>query len=419
MTRFPESPFGTVPAYLLLYMARVVREPPTVGIVTPTLNAARFLGTAVDSVLAQTYPHIDYVVMDGGSTDGTAELLAGYGDRVRWISAPDAGQADAIERGWRLVRGDVVAFLNADDAYLPDAVAAAVEALERGVGLAYGEGELVDEEGRPVGRYPTADPTEETLARECPICQPTAFVSREALERAGGLDKRLHFAFDYDLWIRLSRVARARRLRRQLAVVRMRRDNKTLGSRASAYRESLGVAKRHFGYAPLSWIEPYAMNLADGSDGFFVPHRRTRASYVAALALGLRHNPRQARRFWREWAFAAGLRADFTGRWEDGWISRLHVSEHELPAGAGRLRIAGRHHAYLEGPLRLRVRLGGIALARIEVAERGPFELAAPVPDELRGRTVRLTLESEDTWAPRENGDHRRLACLIDAIEFD
>ena len=89
-------------------MARVVREPPTVGIVTPTLNAARFLGTAVDSVLAQTYPRIDYVVMDGGSTDGTAELLAGYGDRVRWISAPDAGQADAIERGWRLVRGDVV-----------------------------------------------------------------------------------------------------------------------------------------------------------------------------------------------------------------------------------------------------------------------------------------------------------------------
>src|SRR2546430_4319231 len=103
-------------------MARVLREPPTVGIVPPPLNAARFLGTAIDSVLAQTYPHIDYLVMDGGSTDGTRDLLEGYGDRIRWISAHDAGQADAVNRGWKLVRGDVVAFLNADDAYLPDSV---------------------------------------------------------------------------------------------------------------------------------------------------------------------------------------------------------------------------------------------------------------------------------------------------------
>src|SRR2546430_11396517 len=193
-------------------MARVLREPPTVGIVPPPLNAARFLGTAIESVLAQTYPHVDYLVMDGGSTDGTGELLAGYGDRVRWIRAPDAGQADAINGGWRLVRGEVVAFLNADDAYLPDSVAAAVEALESGVGLVYGEGELVDEEGAPVGRYPTAEATEESLAGQCPICQPTAFVSRSGLERTGMLDGRLDFAFDYDLWIRLCRVVQARRL---------------------------------------------------------------------------------------------------------------------------------------------------------------------------------------------------------------
>src|SRR5256885_1198040 len=123
------------------------------------------------------------------------------------------------------------------------------------------------------GSCPPAEATEESLAGQCPICQPTAFVSRSGLERTGMLDGRLDFAFDYDLWIRLCRVVQARRLRRQLAVVRMRRDNKTLGNRASAYRESLGVTKRHFGYAPLSWVEPYAMNRVDGSDGFFVPHR--------------------------------------------------------------------------------------------------------------------------------------------------
>jgi len=399
-------------------MARVVREPPTVGVVTPTLNMARFLGSAVESVLAQDYPLVDYLVMDGGSSDGTRDLLAGYGDRVRWISAPDAGQADAVNRGWRLVDGELVAYLNADDAYLPGAISAAVQAMADN-GLVYGEGELVDETGASLGRYPTADPTAESLSGQCPICQPAAFVRRGAIERAGGLDRRLEFAFDYDLWIRLCRIVPARRLRRALAVVGMRRDTKTLGSRGGAYREALDVAKRHFGYVPLSWIEPYAMNLVDGSDGFFVPHRRSRESYALALALGLRHNPRQGRRFWREWAFAAGLSADFTGRWEDGWISRLHVSEHAVPSDATRLRVAGRHHAYLDGALRLRARVGGAPLGRLEVAERGPFELVAPLPASVRGRTVRLTLEAEDTWVPREDGDHRRLGCLIDAIDFD
>jgi glycosyltransferase involved in cell wall biosynthesis len=399
-------------------MAPVVSEPPTVGVVTPALNSARFLRGAVDSVLAQDYPHVDYLVMDGGSRDGTRELLAGYGERVRWMSAPDAGQADAVSRGWGLVRGEIVAYLNADDAYKPGAIAAAVEGIG-GHGLVYGEGELVDEAGAPLGRYPTTEPTEEALAGQCPICQPTAFVRRDALERTGGLDRRLHFAFDYDLWIRLCRSTRARRLARAMAVVGMRRDNKTLGSRGSAYREAVSVAKRHFGYVPLSWIEPYAMNLADGSDGFFVPHRRSRESYALALAMGLRHNPRQARRFWREWAFAAGMRPDFTGRWEDGWISRLHVSDHPVPEAATRLRVAGRHHAYLEGPLRLRARVGGLPVARLELAERGPFELTAPLPEAARGHTVRLTLEAEETWIPREGGDRRRLGCLIDAIEFD
>jgi glycosyltransferase involved in cell wall biosynthesis len=355
--------------------------------------------------------------MDGRSRDGTRELLAGYGQRVRWVSAPDAGQADAVSRGWRLVDGDLVAFLNADDRYLPGAVSAAVEALA-GHGLVYGEAQLRDERGRRIGSYPSADATRETLARECPICQPAAFVTRDSLRRAGGLDASLHSAFDYDLWIRVCKLAPVRRIPRALAAVGMRRDNKTLGRRADAYREALAVAKRHFGYVPLSWVEPYAMNLVDGSDGFFVPHRRSRESYAATLALGIRHNPRQARRFWREWAFAAGLRPDFTGRWEDGWISRLHVSEHDVPAGASTLRVIGRHHAYLDGPLRLRVRVGGTAVARLEVAERGPFELAAALPEAARGRTARLTLESEETWAPREEGDHRRLACLIDAIEF-
>ena len=99
-----------------------VREFPVVGIVTPAYNAARFLSETIDSVLSQDYPHIDYIVMDGGSNDGTLELLKSYGSRVRYISEPDAGQADAINRGFHRTRGQVFTFLNADDTYLRGAV---------------------------------------------------------------------------------------------------------------------------------------------------------------------------------------------------------------------------------------------------------------------------------------------------------
>jgi glycosyltransferase involved in cell wall biosynthesis len=402
-------------------MTRVLREPPTVGIVTPTLNARRWLRGAIDSVLAQDYPHIDYLVMDGGSTDGTRELLEGFGDRMRWVSARDGGQADAVNRGWARVEGSILAFLNADDAYLPGAVTAAVDAFERDrrPGVVYGEGELVDERDRSLGRYATAGPGLVDFAGACPICQPAAFVARDALERAGGLDARLQFAFDYDLWIRLASRSRLRRIDRPLAMARMRADSKTLGSRRAAYRETIEVAKRRLGYVSLGWLDAYSMHLVEGTDGVFAPHTRSARSLLLALALGLRHNPRQARRFWREWSVAGGLRADYTGRWPDGWISRLYVSEHEVPSRASALRVRGRHEAHLRGPLRLTVHAGGAAPARVELPERGPFELAVPVPARLRGRTVRVTIEADRTWSRRREGDFRRLACLIDAIVLE
>src|SRR5579872_2866095 len=102
-------------------------QSPLVSIVTPCFNAARFIEETIESVLAQDYPLIDYVVIDGGSTDGTIEILRRYEDRLHWHSARDNGQADAVNRGFAQARGDIFAFLNADDTYLPGAIARAVE----------------------------------------------------------------------------------------------------------------------------------------------------------------------------------------------------------------------------------------------------------------------------------------------------
>src|SRR5258706_10017309 len=137
-----------------------VDQQPLVSVITPCLNAARFIERTIDSVLTQDYPHVEYIVMDGGSTDETVAILERYGARVRYSSSPDKGASDAINRGFLESRGSIFAWLNADDIYLPGAITAAVRCL-RSVPeavVAYGEGVWIDESGCELGAYPTVSP---------------------------------------------------------------------------------------------------------------------------------------------------------------------------------------------------------------------------------------------------------------------
>src|SRR3954467_14632031 len=106
-------------------------DAPLVSIVTPSFNQGRFLGRTIDSVLGQDYPHVEYLVVDGGSTDESLAVLRGYGDRVRWLSEPDRGQSDAINKGLAQSRGDIVAYLNSDDVLWPGAIRTVVDHLQR------------------------------------------------------------------------------------------------------------------------------------------------------------------------------------------------------------------------------------------------------------------------------------------------
>jgi glycosyltransferase involved in cell wall biosynthesis len=395
---------------------RVTYEPPEIAVVTPSFQMAGFLGETIESVLAQGWPRLDYLVMDGGSRDGTRELLESYSDRIRWVSEPDGGQADAINRGFARTRGTIFAFLNADDTYRRGALAAAAAGFDANPGAAvvYGDADIVDAAGDIVLPYPTESFDRSRLQHACPLSQPAAFVRRDAWEEAGGLDANLRYALDYDLWIRLSEDHAFARIPETLASSRMHAANKSLGERGGLYRESVEVVRRRFGYVPMSWLEQYGRYLVDRVDQLYENSDPSRRSRAIALALGLRHNrPRDLRRFWHDWQ-ADGL----TDRFGDGWMSKAYTSWHDVPPNGRRLVVAGRHEAYVRRPLVLKVSVAGQALGRVVVYRRGEFERRFELPRELNGQ-CEVRIVSAWTWRPGgARGDNRRLSCRLDRVEF-
>ena len=280
-------------------------EQPLVTIVTPCLNAAPFIARTVESVLNQDYPHIEYIVMDGGSRDGTVETLEAWKDRVEYVSAPDGGAADAINRGFQRSHGTVFGWLNADDTYRPGAIGAAVRSLAAmpEAAVVYGQGIWTDAEDRVLGTYPTVSPyNADHWERECFICQPAAFMTRSAFDSVGMLDPGLQSAFDYDLWIRLSRGNLFVAIQEILAASRMHPGNKSLGQRRQVFEESIRLLRRHFGFVPVSWIYGYLSYLRDGRDQYFQPLHHSALTYLTSLPVGSCYNYKHVWRYWREWA---------------------------------------------------------------------------------------------------------------------
>jgi glycosyltransferase involved in cell wall biosynthesis len=278
---------------------------PLVSIVTPSLNAAPFIERTIESVLAQDYPHIEYTVMDGGSTDGTVEILERYRGRLQFVVEPDAGTADAVNRGFLRSKGAVFSWLSADDVYLPGAVRFAVSrfAAEPDAGVVYGQGHWIDESDAVLGRYPTRIPYHPAMfQKECCVCQPACFIGSEAFANSGMLDTALQSAFDYDLWIRLALGGiRFSGFPEYLASSRMHRMNKSLGARRLMFEENLLLLRRHYGYVPVNWVYGYLTYLRDNRDQFFQPLRRSVLTWLATLPAGARYNRGHLLRYVKEW----------------------------------------------------------------------------------------------------------------------
>jgi glycosyltransferase involved in cell wall biosynthesis len=287
-------------------MSDTVSGPPLISIVTPSLNMVKYLAATIDSVLSQDYPRIEYIVMDGGSTDGSRELLAAYGERLRFTSGSDRGPADAIHSGFQAANGQILAWLNADDTYQPGAVRTAVAYLESHpqIDVVYGEGNWIDEHGTPIRRYPTQPFDNKVLARDCMICQPSSFFRASAYHRCS-LDPEVNPSFDYDLWIRMSRQGlRFAHIPDFLANSRLHGGAISIREREAVFRSSMDVLRRHYGYVPLPWLLGYTAFRIDGRDQVFEPLRVSPRKYLASLAFGLTMNRGKRWRFVGEWSLA-------------------------------------------------------------------------------------------------------------------
>ena len=235
-------------------------EQPLVTIVTPSYNQGDFIRATIESVIEQDYPHIEYIVMDGGSTDQTAAIVSEYAGKLTWISEKDRGQAHAINKGFSRAKGEIVAWLNSDDILLPGAVSRAVRAFGCAplAGAVYGEGYRMGRDGELTGRFPATQPFNlwRLVYLSDYVLQQSTFFRREAVEQIGGLDETLHYALDWDLLIRLGLRFGLHYVPEYLGALREYPEAKTFAGGRSRVEEIRRVLVRHTGLrrAPGYWI---------------------------------------------------------------------------------------------------------------------------------------------------------------------
>jgi glycosyltransferase involved in cell wall biosynthesis len=390
-----------------------------VSVVIPSLNQARFLRDALDSVLSQDYPSLEVIVMDGGSTDRSLEILKRYADRIHFVSEPDLGQSHAINKGMALAHGQIVSWLNSDDRLVPGAIGKAVAALSANpdAAMLYGEGELIGESGEVVARFGATQAFDLwTLIHVWDyILQPTVFMRVERLREMGGLDESLHYGLDWDLWIRLGSRWPVVYLPEVLAQSREYGQTKTARGGWSRFRELHSILARHGagGWSPgvlIYWLE----TLKRQFPSLLGPSTHAEAQAQKRSLLPLLMKPLHRLVTLLIYRRARGAK----GMWSDGWMGSAAHHAFAWSGEAGCVRVTvevpGQPSHF---PFSLEVRALE-QVRRFSCRQRGFFDVEIPVAAEA-SPSGRLEVAFRAWPFRRRPGDRRRLSCRLHGLRFE
>lgn len=378
---------------------------PLVSVVTPSFNQASFIRETIESVMAQDYEHIEHIVVDGGSTDGTLDILRSYshlGDRFRYVSEPDNGQSHAINKGVSLARGEIIGWLNSDDIYEPGAIRKVVDAFlnQPEHGVVYGKANYIDEAGQVLRPYRVERLEEKTLFESCFICQPAAFIRKDVFLQTGGVNEQLKFCMDYDLWIRISRHDSLRFIDEPLASSRLHGACKSIAQWSDVgLPEIILTSLRHYRSISSSWL--YEFLRVKGVSGVLWLLQQMKGTSILGNEARLVH----------------------MNRYHDHWVPRrLRMVVTADPANPlRRILVAGSHmipfvRKKRSGRLRFTVYVNGKRVRRYSL-RKGPFFIGIPIRSNQSRYVVDFVFF--DQFVPsrsRKSTDRRSLSCVVNEV---
>ena len=389
-------------------------ELPLVTVVTPSFNQGHFIRATIESVLSQDYPHLEYFIMDGGSTDETACVVRDYSSRLTFISEADRGQSHAINKGFQRARGTILSWLNSDDLYLPGAVRTAVRAFERNpqAGAVYGEGYLIDRYGAITNRFPCTEPLNlwKLVHLSDYILQQTVYFRKDVLDDVGYLDERLHYTMDWDVLIRIAKKYPIEYTPDFLGCLREYPEAKSFAGGRRRIRELHALLQRHTG-----------LRLPPGSIvyGLDTYHQIWCAQVRRLLDRPCRPLSEKLQSLIR---LGAGLIINRAiqhsqGLYADGWAAPL--LRYMLPPGPGPVLMEGSIPKSDDAtPQVISIAANGIPIG-LYLLWPGDFRLALELPSAARNQLLYLEIRASRYTVPARfsiRGDRRRLAYRLKRI---
>jgi glycosyltransferase involved in cell wall biosynthesis len=390
---------------------------PLVTIVTPSLNQGPFIRPTIESVLSQDYPFIEYLVVDGGSTDETLDILKSYGDRVHWVSERDRGQSHALNKGFQRAKGEILGWMNSDDVMLPGAVTRAVEAYRKdpGLGMVYGEGFILEEDGSVRCRFPYSEPFDlwRLVCYWDSILQQSVFMRKTALEAIGWVDESIHWGMDWDVFIRMAKTFPVQRLDAEMGAIRDYSDTKAATGGFRRWSELSSISCRHAGRR----ITPACVIFGLDTYHKVVSARFGSPSAGAAEKL-----------LGRGLLFAHGLAShllwpylhDSQGWFDDGWAGRIVHLAFPRWEGEARLEIEGVVPESPAGEQNIEIVVNRTVVARRRVAA-GRFHLSETVGKKRNGAemlAVELRASKIIGRRPSQRGRLRGVCYQLDQVRL-